>query len=142
MATTYHWASVYRNTNLLLKHLPKLKPHSHTKTHVHFYYFLSIYPLLKIFPDLKLFSLILAENTLFFSDFPDWKKFSKCSLFSLISLIGGNPVKSILMTNLKLLFVVIYLNICTTNNSSINTKRVSSPVFHPTTQYIYFFKMN
>ena len=29
---------------------------------------------------------------LFFPDFPDWKKSSKFSLNSLISLIGGNPV--------------------------------------------------
>ena len=42
----------------------------------------------KKFPDLKFFSLILAENPLFFPDFPDWKKSSK---FSLIFLIGGNP---------------------------------------------------
>ena len=41
------------------------------------------------FPDLKTFSLILAENPRFSPDFHDWKKFSK---FSLISLIGGNPV--------------------------------------------------
>ena len=33
-------------------------------------------------------SLILAENPLFFPDFPDWKKSSK------FSLIGGNPVIS------------------------------------------------
>ena len=45
----------------------------------------------KKFPDLKFFSLILAENPLFFPDFPDWKKPSKFSLNSLISLIGGNP---------------------------------------------------
>ena len=43
----------------------------------------------KKFPDLKFFPLILAENPLFFPDFPDWKKSSKISL---ISLIGGNPV--------------------------------------------------
>ena len=42
----------------------------------------------KKFPDLKFFSLILAENPLFFPDFPDWKKSSK---FPLNSLIGGNP---------------------------------------------------
>ena len=36
----------------------------------------------------EIFSPILAENFLFFPDFPDWKKSSK---FSLISLIGGNP---------------------------------------------------
>ena len=46
----------------------------------------------KKFPDLKFFSLILAENPLFFPDFPDWKKSSKFSLNSLISLISGNPV--------------------------------------------------
>ena len=46
----------------------------------------------KKFPDLKFFSLILAEKPLFFPDFPDWKKSSKISLNSLISLIGGNPV--------------------------------------------------
>ena len=46
----------------------------------------------KKFPDLKFFSLILAEKPLFFPDFPDWKKSSKFSLNSLISLIGGNPV--------------------------------------------------
>ena len=45
----------------------------------------------KKFPDLKFFSLILAEKPLFFPDFPDWKKSSKFSLNSLISLIGGNP---------------------------------------------------
>ena len=45
----------------------------------------------KKFPDLKFFSLILAENPLFFPDFPDWKKSSKISLNSLISLIGKNP---------------------------------------------------
>ena len=45
---------------------------------------------LKKVPDLKFFSLILAENPLFFPDFPDWKKSSK---FSLISLIGGNPAR-------------------------------------------------
>ena len=45
----------------------------------------------KKFPDLKFFSLILAKKTLFFPDFPDWKKSSKFSLNSLISLIGGNP---------------------------------------------------
>ena len=31
----------------------------------------------KKFPDFKFFSLILAENPLFFPDFPDWKKSSK-----------------------------------------------------------------
>ena len=41
----------------------------------------------KKFLGLKFFSLILAENLLFFPDFPNWK-FSK---FCLISLIGGNP---------------------------------------------------
>ena len=41
----------------------------------------------KKFPDLKIFPPILAENTLFFPDFPDWKKSSK---FSLNFLIGGN----------------------------------------------------
>ena len=41
-----------------------------------------------------MFSLILAENPLFFPDFPDWKKSSKFSLNSLISLIGGNPAYS------------------------------------------------
>ena len=46
----------------------------------------------KKFPDLKFFPLILAEKPLFFPDFPDWKKSSKFSLNSLISLIGGNPV--------------------------------------------------
>ena len=45
----------------------------------------------KKFTDLKFFSLILARNPLFFPDFPDWKKPSKFSLNSLISLIGGNP---------------------------------------------------
>ena len=50
------------------------------------------YGLEKKFPDLKFFSLILAEKPLFFPDFPDWKKSSKFSLNSLISLIGGNPV--------------------------------------------------
>ena len=35
-----------------------------------------------------MFSLILAENLLFFPDFPDMKKLSK---FPLISLISGNP---------------------------------------------------
>ena len=43
----------------------------------------------KKFPDLKFFPLILAKKPLFFPDFPDWKKSSK---FSLISLIGGNPL--------------------------------------------------
>ena len=72
--------------------LPKSKtsPNSHTKSYVHFYYFLSIYPLLENFPDWKIFPLTLAEKLLFFLDFPDWKRFSK---FSLISLIGGNPVR-------------------------------------------------
>ena len=37
---------------------------------------------------MKIFSLILAENPLFFPDFPDWRK---CSKFSLNSLMGGNP---------------------------------------------------
>ena len=46
----------------------------------------------KKFPDLKYFSLILADKPLFFPDFPDWKKSSKISLNSLISLIGRNPV--------------------------------------------------
>ena len=55
----------------------------------------------KKFPDLKIFSLILAENPLFFPDFPDWKKSSKFSLNSLISLIGGNPVWDILLVCLK-----------------------------------------
>ena len=44
----------------------------------------------KKFPDFKIFSLILAENPLFFPDFPYWEKSSK---FSLNSLIGGNPVR-------------------------------------------------
>ena len=44
----------------------------------------------KKFPDLKFFQLILAENPLFFPDFPDWKKSSK---FSLISLISGNHAR-------------------------------------------------
>ena len=48
----------------------------------------------KKFPDLKFFSLILAEKPLFFPDFSDWKKSSKFPLNSLISLIGGNPVRS------------------------------------------------
>ena len=43
------------------------------------------------FPDLKFFSLILAEKTLFFPDFPDWKKSSEISLNS---LIGGNPERT------------------------------------------------
>ena len=45
----------------------------------------------KKFPDLKYFPLILAENPIFYPDFPDWKKSSK---FSLNSLIGGNPAFS------------------------------------------------
>ena len=49
---------------------------------------------LKKFSDLRIFSLILAENPIFFPDLPDWKKSSKFSLKSLISLIGGNPVNS------------------------------------------------
>ena len=42
----------------------------------------------KTFPDFNIFSLIMAENPLFFHNFPDWKK---SSIISLISLIGGNP---------------------------------------------------
>ena len=53
----------------------------------------------KKFPDLKFFSLILAEKPLFFPDFPDWKKSSKFSLNSLISLIGGNPVFRTFLAN-------------------------------------------
>ena len=53
--------------------------------------FIGLKGLEKKFPDLKFFSLILAEKPLFFPDFPDWKKSSKISLNSLISLIGGNP---------------------------------------------------
>ena len=45
----------------------------------------------KKFSDLKYFPLILAENPIFYPDFPDWKKSSK---FSLNSLIGGNPAFS------------------------------------------------
>ena len=33
----------------------------------------------KKYPDLKFFPLILAENPLYFPDFPDWKKSSKFS---------------------------------------------------------------
>ena len=40
-----------------------------------FLLFLSIHPLLENVPDLKFFALILAEKTLFFHDFPDWKVF-------------------------------------------------------------------
>ena len=51
----------------------------------------------KKFPDLKFFSLILAEKTLFFPDFPDWKKSSEISLNS---LIGGNPAQANFRPNL------------------------------------------
>ena len=78
VACTYHWGSVYRNTNLLQIHFPNAMYISIT--------FLSIHSLLENFPDVKFFSLILAEKPfVFFPDFPDWKKFSK------FSLISGNP---------------------------------------------------
>ena len=38
---------------------------------------LSIYTQFENFPNMKIFPLILAENPIF----PDWKKFSKFSLF-------------------------------------------------------------
>ena len=65
----------------------------------------------KKFLDLKFFPLILAENPLFFPDFPDWKKSSK---FSLISLIGGKPVVVCLSVCLSRLFSSV-------RYSSINT---------------------
>ena len=63
----------------------------------------------KKFPDLKFFSLILAEKPLFFPDFPDWKKSSKFSLNSLISLIGGNPGFLFLEDTFFMLYKVSYL---------------------------------
>ena len=45
-------------------------------------------------PWFEIFPLILAENPPFFPNFPDWRKSSKFSPNSLISLIDGNPAKN------------------------------------------------
>ena len=70
MASTCHWGSVYRNTNLLHIHFPKVENGFEKK-----------------FPDFN-FSPILAETP----RFPLISLTGKSSKFSLNSLIGGNPV--------------------------------------------------
>ena len=74
MASTYHWGNVYRNTNLLQIHFPKVKP-----PHLNFFFLrLKVWKWFwKKFSDFKFFPLILAENP----------------HFSLISLTGKSLQK-------------------------------------------------
>ena len=87
VASTYHWGSVYRNTNLLQIHFPKVKPPyiaTPKAMYISTTFFIYLPTVGKIpwfenfFPDFG-----WKKNTCFY-----WKKFSK---YLLISLFSGNP---------------------------------------------------
>ena len=106
VATTYHWSSVYRNTNLLLIHLPKVKPpHIATPTKAIYIsptFCLSIH-CWKISPIWNFYHWFWLK-TLVFPDFPDCKKFSK------FSLIGENPDnRAVIIFNKRDNSIVLYI---------------------------------
>ena len=116
MASTCHWGSVYRNTNLLQIHFPKVKP-----PHIATPKFL----LLFIYPPI-----------------PDWKRFSK---FSLISLVGGNHVshyEHVSLIQVPIMIIPLDKNLYRTYHSSARLKHRCSRHHHRTTnspQYRTYF---